>query len=142
MLLTEKLSGEKLVNSSNSPSPNQRLLPLTAKINDKNHLEIGGCDVVDLVKQYGSPLYILDEKTLRTCAIQYRDAFKEYYPGESQVIYASKAWSCMAIVSILASEGIGFDVVSGGELFTTTKALEMSGYNGDDIKEKNLSSRK
>lgn len=64
MLLTEKLSGEKLVNSSNSPSPNQRLLPLTAKINDKNHLEIGGCDVVDLVKQYGSPLYILDEKNI------------------------------------------------------------------------------
>jgi len=136
MLLTEKLSGKKLVSSSDSPSPNQRLLPLTAIVNDKNHLEIGGCDVVDLVNQYGSPLYILDEKTLRTCASQYRDAFKEYYAGESQVIYASKAWSCMAIASILASEGIGFDVVSGGELYTTTQALQMSGYNSDEVKEK------
>ena len=137
MLLTEKSTAEKFITSSQSnSSPNQKLLPITAKINEQNHLEIGGCDVTKLVEQFGSSLYILDEKTLRTSASQYRDAFQKYYAGESQVIYASKAWSCMAIVNILASEGIGFDVVSGGELYTTLKALEMSGVKSEDIQGK------
>jgi diaminopimelate decarboxylase len=103
-------------------SPNQQLLPITAKVNAKDHLEIGGCDVVTLVEQFGSSLYILDEETLRTTCRQYRDGFKKYYPGQSQVIYASKAWSCLAVCSIVNSEGLGFDVVSGGELYTTLKA--------------------
>ena len=103
-------------------SPNQELLPLTAQINQRDHLEIGGCDVVVLVEQFGSPLYILDEETLRTACRQYRDAFKQYYPGESQVFYASKAWSCQAICAIVASEGLGIDVMSGGELYTALQA--------------------
>lgn len=103
-------------------SPNQSLMPLTATVNGADHLVIGGCDVTDLVKQYGSPLYILDEKTLRTTCRQYRDSFQKYYSGESLVIYASKAWSCMAICAIVDSEGLGFDVVSGGELYTTLRA--------------------
>ena len=137
MLLTEKSTAEKFILSSQaSSSPNQRLLPLSAKINHQNHLEIGGCDVTKLVEQFGSSLYIVDEQTLRTSARQYRDAFKTHYPGESQVIYASKAWSCMAIVNILASEGIGFDVVSGGELYTTLKALEISGVSSEQMQGK------
>lgn len=136
MLLTEKLSGKTLLSASDSSSPNQRLFPVTATVNSLNHLEIGGCDVVHLVQKFGSPLYILDETTLRTSARQYRTAFEKYYPGESQVIYASKAWSCVAIASILADEGIGFDVVSGGELYTTIKALEMSGINPETMTEK------
>ncbi|MBF2025907.1 MAG: diaminopimelate decarboxylase [Oscillatoriales cyanobacterium C42_A2020_001] len=103
-------------------SPNQLLFPLTAQVNSKDRLEIGGCDVTELVRQFGSPLYILDEATLRTTCRQYRDAFKRYYPGESQVIYASKAWSCLAVCAIAASEGLGMDVVSGGELHTALKA--------------------
>ena len=104
------------------PSPNQELLPLTAQVNSSDRLEVGGCEVQKLVQQYGSPLYILDEFTLRTACRQYRDSFNTYYSGESQVIYASKAWSCMAVVSIIDSEDLGFDVVSGGELYTTLKA--------------------
>ena len=107
---------------SNPPSPNQQLLPLTAKVNQNDSLEIGGCKVKGLVEQFGSPLYILDEFTLRTACRQYRDRFKEYYDGESLVIYASKAWSCLAVCSIINSEGLGFDVVSGGELYTTLQA--------------------
>jgi diaminopimelate decarboxylase len=103
-------------------SPNQQLLPLTAKTNSSDHLEIGGCDVVELLQQYGSPLYILDEVSLRTACQQYRDAFKTHYQGESQVIYASKAWNCLAVCAIVASEGLGIDVVSGGELFTAIQA--------------------
>ncbi len=103
-------------------SPNQQLLPLTATVNQKEQLEIGGCDVVDLVQQFGSPLYILDETTLRSACRQYRDAFARYYPGESQVLYASKAWNCLAVCAIIASEGLGIDIVSGGELYTALQA--------------------
>ncbi|MCL6433142.1 MAG: diaminopimelate decarboxylase [Leptolyngbyaceae cyanobacterium HOT.MB2.61] len=105
-----------------TPSPNQQLLPLTARINADDHLEIGGCDVVDLVRKFGSPLYILDEETLRSACRQYREAFARYYPGEAQVLYASKAWSCLAVVAIAASEGLGIDVVSGGEIYTALQA--------------------
>lgn len=103
-------------------SPNQLLFPLTAQVNSKDCLEIGDCDVTELVRRFGSPLYILDEATLRTTCRQYRDGFKRYYPGESQVIYASKAWSCLAVCAIAASEGLGMDVVSGGELHTALEA--------------------
>jgi diaminopimelate decarboxylase len=109
-------------NSLDHRSPNQELLPLTAKVNSHDRLEIGGCDVTTLVEQFGSPLYILDEVTLRTACRQYRDAFARYYKGESLVIYASKAWSCLAVCAIAKSEGLGVDVVSGGELYTALQA--------------------
>ena len=109
-------------NGNARPSPNQQLLPLTAKVNSNDNLEIGGCEIKLLVERYGSPLYILDEKTLRTACRQYRDGFAQYYRGESLVIYASKAWSCLAVCNIIMGEGLGFDVVSGGELYTTLQA--------------------
>ncbi|HEY9708778.1 MAG TPA: hypothetical protein V6D48_11295, partial [Oculatellaceae cyanobacterium] len=109
-------------NSHASRSPNQELLPLTAQVNSRDCLEIGGCDVTTLVEQFGSPLYIVDELTLRTACRQYRDAFARYYKGESLVLYASKAWNCLAICAIAASEGLGIDVVSGGELYTALSA--------------------
>ncbi len=111
-----------LANSTGAASPNQQLLPLSARINNRDRLEIGGCDVTTLVQQFGSPLYILDEDTLRTACRQYREAFQKYYPGESQVLYASKAWSCLAVCAIAHQEGLGIDVVSGGELYTALQA--------------------
>ena len=121
-----QLSGRQYLQPKNDNtadiSPNQQLLPLTARVNHDDHLEIGGCDVTTLVEQYGSPLYILDEETLRTACRQYRNTFKEYYQGESQVLYASKAWNCLAVCAIVASEGLGIDVVSGGELYTALNA--------------------
>jgi diaminopimelate decarboxylase len=113
----------------NATSPNQSLFPLTAKVNGHDRLEVGGCDVTELAKTYGTSLYILDEVTLRTACQQYRDAFKQHYPGESLVIYASKAWNCLAVCAIVNSEGLGIDVVSAGELYTATKA----GFSGDKI---------
>jgi len=115
-------SGLKYLPQSQFSSPNQELLPLTAKVNDRDCLEIGGCDVTTLVKRFGSPLYILDEFSLRSAASQYRDSFKKYYPGSSRVIYASKAWSCLAICNIINSEDLGIDVASGGELYTAVRA--------------------
>lgn len=103
-------------------SPNQQLLPLTAAVTELDHLSVGGCDVVNLVEQYGSPLYILDEHTLRTACRQYRQGFAQYYPGEALVLYASKAWSCLAICALVADEGLGIDVVSAGELLTAVNA--------------------
>ena len=102
-------------------SPNQQLMPLTATVQD-DRLMVGGCDVGELVQQFGSPLYILDDLTLRTACQQYRDAFAKYYPGDSLVIYASKAWSCLAVAAIVRSEGLGIDVVSGAELYTALQA--------------------
>jgi diaminopimelate decarboxylase len=110
------------LNPNETISPNQELLPLTAKVNSDDCLEIGGCDVTTLVQQFGSPLYILDEETLRAACRQYRDAFQQYYQGEAQVLYASKAWNCLAVCAIAASEGLGIDVVSGGELYTALNA--------------------
>lgn len=119
----------QLTSLSTLPSPNQQLLPITAKVNSNDCLEIGGCDVTTLVKQFGSPLYIVDEFTLRTACRQYRDALANYYRGESQVIYASKAWNCLAVCKIVALEGLGLDVVSGGELYTALEA----GVSGEKI---------
>jgi diaminopimelate decarboxylase len=103
-------------------SPNQQLLPLTATTNNQGHLEVGGCDVVELVQQYGSPLYILDETSFRAACQHYTQALQQHYPGESLAIYASKAWNCMATCAIAASEGLGIDVASGGELYTALQA--------------------
>lgn len=105
-----------------SGSPNQSLLPLTAKINAQDHLEVGGCDVTELVKQFGSPLYIMDEYSIRTACRQYREGLKNHYSGDSLVIYASKALNCLAICALVASEGLGIDVASGGELYTALQA--------------------
>lgn len=115
-LLTQRPAGR------DTRSPNQQLLPLTAQANACDHLEIGGCDVVDLVSRFGSPLYIVDEVTLRTACQQYQAAFQQFYPGPFQVLYASKAWSCLAICALVNQEGLGLDVVSGGELVTALQA--------------------
>jgi diaminopimelate decarboxylase len=103
-------------------SPNQSLLPLTAQVSEQDHLVIGGCDVPDLVARYGSPLYVLDETTLRAACRQYREAMATHYPGEALVLYASKAWNCLAVCAVVNSEGLGIDVVSGGELYTALQA--------------------
>lgn len=102
-------------------APNQQLLPLTASTNAQGHLVIGGCDVVALVERWGSPLYILDEVTLRTACRQYREGFRRCYPGPSQVIYAAKAWCCLGVLAMVVGEGLGLDVVSGGELLTAMR---------------------
>lgn len=101
-------------------STNQLLKPVTAKVNDSGNLEIGGCDAVELVEKYGSPLYVMDEDTLRNVCRDYKEAFSKC--PKVNMMFASKALSTMAISSILISEGFGFDVVSAGEIYTVYKA--------------------
>lgn len=94
----------------------------TLKINDRGHLEIGGADTVELAKEFGTPIYVYDEKYIRQMMRTYQDTIKSEYDGNGLVAYASKAFSCTAIYLIAAQENIGVDVVSGGELYTALKA--------------------
>ena len=94
----------------------------TLKINQNGHLEIGKADAVSLAKQFGTPLYVMDEAHIRKMCRAYKRAFAESYGNNGMALYASKAFSCLAIYKIMAQEGIGIDVVSGGELFTALQA--------------------
>ena len=71
--------------------PNNELFPMRSNNNSNNHLEIGGCDVVDLVNKYGTPLYIYDEFTLRNMCNQFKSAFNSRYEN-TKILYASKAF--------------------------------------------------
>lgn len=101
-------------------STNQSLKPITTKINDVGNLEIGGCDLVKLAEKHGTPLYVLDEATIRKICRDYKDAFKGY--PKVNMMYASKALCSSATSALIASEGFGFDVVSSGEIFTVYKS--------------------
>lgn len=101
-------------------STNQFLKPLTTQTNEKGNLEIGGCDVVELAEKYSTPLYVVDEKTLRSICQDYKKAFAKY--PKTNMMYASKALCTSAIATILTDEGFGFDTVSGGEIYTVYKA--------------------
>ncbi len=92
------------------------------KINALGHLEIGGADCVELAKEFGTPVYLYDEKYIRTMMRVYRDTLAREYGENGLVLYASKAFSCKAIYRIADEENIGVDVVSGGELYTALSA--------------------
>ena len=112
-------------------SVNQFVKPITTE--EKKHLYIGGCDTVELANQYGTPLYVIDEATLRGICIDYKNAFKDY--KNIKMMYASKALCTSAIIRILDEEGFGFDTVSAGEIYTVYKAgVDMSKvlFNGSN----------
>lgn len=91
------------------------LFPQAAAVNDRGHLTVGGCDAVSLATQHGTPLYVLDEATIRARCREYRREFSQRYP-DSLVIYACKAFINPALALLLQEEGIGLDVVSAGEI--------------------------
>ncbi|TET44366.1 MAG: diaminopimelate decarboxylase, partial [Dehalococcoidia bacterium] len=101
------------MNTSNTPKLS--LFPLTAEINSQGHLCVGGCDVLDMAKEFGTPLYLFDEFTLRHRCREFRSEFSKYYPATS-VIYGSQAFLNRAVALIFKQEGLGLDVVSGGEI--------------------------
>ena len=101
----------------------------TLRINEKGHLEIGGCDAAVLAEKFGTPLYVMDEQYIRDMCRVYRDTIDTEYGGNGLVLYASKAFSCLAIYKIAEQEKIGVDIVSGGELYTAIKA----GFPSDKI---------
>ncbi len=94
----------------------------TLKINDRGHLEIGGADTLELAEKFQTPLYVFDEAHIRNMMRVYKNTIDREYSGNGLVLYASKAFACTAIYAIANQEGIGVDVVSGGELYTAMKA--------------------
>jgi diaminopimelate decarboxylase len=95
--------------------PRLSLFPQTAEINHKGHLTIGGCDTVELVASFGSPLYVFDEATLRARCVEYRQEFSQRYPN-TLIIYASKAFITPALALLFKEEELGLDTVSAGEI--------------------------
>jgi diaminopimelate decarboxylase len=93
----------------------------TQRVNERGHLEIGGCDAVDLARRFGTPLYVMDEEEIRKSCREYLGAFRARYP-RAEVSYAGKAFLCKAICPIIEQEGLHLDVASGGELFTALAA--------------------
>lgn len=94
----------------------------TMRINGQGHLEIGGCDCMDLAKRFGTPLYIVDEAFVRENCRRYKNAFAINYPAEFKVCYAGKAFLTLAMCQLIDEEGLCLDVASGGELFTALQA--------------------
>ena len=90
--------------------------PLGTTINERGHLEVGGCDVVELAEQHGTPAYIYAEDDMRARARAYREAFAAR-TDDFEVIYASKALPITAAYRVMAEEGLSVDVASGGELY-------------------------
>ncbi len=90
-------------------------------INNNGNLTIGGVDTTELVKEFGTPLYVLDEQTIRDNCRKFKSSLEKNYKN-SLVIFASKALNCLEMCRVINSEGLGLDVVSGGELYTALKA--------------------
>ena len=92
------------------------------KINEKGNLTIGGCDAVGLASKYGTPLYVMDEMQIRRNCREYKNALDLSYDSKGMILYAGKAFLTKAVCKIADEEGLGLDVVSGGELYTAIKA--------------------
>lgn len=87
-------------------------------INEEGHLTIGGIDTISLAKEYGTPLYVMDEDVIRNNCRKFKESIDKYYDGEGLVCYASKVFCCRAMCKIAIEEKIGLDVASEGELYT------------------------
>lgn len=110
-------------------------------INEGGHLTIGGIDAVELAKEYGTPLYVMDEDLIREHCRRFRASIEKYYGGEGLVCYASKAFSCRAMYNIIKDEQIGIDVVSGGELYTAASVgfpMEKVCFHGNNKTDEEL----
>jgi diaminopimelate decarboxylase len=98
------------------PAGFARVLPYGSRLNEAGRLEVGGCDVVELAAEFGTPAYVYAEDDMRSRAREYVDAFRAH-TTHFEVIYASKAFPCVAAYRLFADEGLSCDVASGGELY-------------------------
>lgn len=119
------------------PIEGSPVYPEKSRINGRDHLEIGGCDVVDLAAELGTPAYIYAEDDMRARARAYRAAF-EQRGADAEVLFASKSLPCTAAYRLFAEEGLSVDVASGGELHMALRAgfdparIHMHGNNKSD----------
>lgn len=111
------------------------MLSNSLNINEKGHLTIGGVDTVDIAEKFGTPTYVIDEAAVRLHCRQFRDSIQKYYGGNGLCLYASKAFCCKEMCRIIADEGLGLDVVSGGEIYTAVKSgfpMERTYFHGNN----------
>jgi diaminopimelate decarboxylase len=94
------------------------LFPVTYRVNAAGHMEVGGCDLVELAREHGTPLYVYDEATVRQRSAEYIAAMGP----RGQVLYSAKAFASPHFLRVVAEEGLGLDVVSAGELHLALKA--------------------
>ena len=107
--------------------PLAHVLPIGAAVSEAGRLALGGCDVRMLVEEFGTPLYVYDVRTVQQQCAAYLTAFHEAYP-ESAVQYASKAYLSRPFARLIAAQGLGFDVVTAGEIEVLRAAeVEMAG---------------
>src|SRR5690348_7152647 len=92
-----------------------RLYPLGSRLNERGVVELGGCDALELAREFGTPAYVVVEDDLRARARALRAAFAERDPG-AELHFATKAFPCTAVLRVLREEGLGCDVASAGEL--------------------------
>ncbi len=122
---------------SGDPVAGSAVYPRGSRVNAAGHLEIAGCDVLELAERHGTPAYVYAEDDLRARARAYRDAF-EARAADYEVVFASKAFPCTAAYRLFAEEGLAVDVASGGELHMALHAgfdparIVMHGNNKSD----------
>ncbi len=105
------------MSSSLDDLPFRHVLPQTAALTAEGRLSIGGCDLRALAEEFGTPLYVFDEEDFRQTCRRFRAAFDSRWPeAGARVLYAAKAYLSRPLARIVAEEGLGMDVVSGGEL--------------------------
>ena len=104
--------------TTRAPSPTgvSPVLPLGSRLNERGRLEVGGCDTVELAREYGTPAYVVAEDDLRARAQAFVQAGRKAGCENLGVVFASKAFPCTAVLSVFAQEGLWCDVASGGEL--------------------------
>ena len=107
--------GSHILSEAPAQLPLAGILPLTAAVGDDGHLTIAGCDTVALAREFGTPLYVFDEETLRHQCREFQAQFRSRHP-DTAVSYAAKAYLGRALAALLAEEGMNLEVVSGGEL--------------------------
>ena len=93
----------------------------TSKVNEKGNLSIGGVDTVELVKEFKTPLYVMDQELIETTIDKMKEAFKSTR-FNTRIAYAGKAFLSTGMIKLVESKGLDLDVVSGGELYTAHKA--------------------
>jgi diaminopimelate decarboxylase len=96
--------------------------PMGSRLNERGRLEVGGCDTIELAREFGTPAYIVAEDDLRARARAFVQAARDAGHADLQVVFASKAFPCTAVLALFASEGLWCDVASGGELHLALEA--------------------
>jgi diaminopimelate decarboxylase len=95
--------------------------PLGSRLNERGRLEVGGCDVIELAREFGTPAYVYAEDDLRSRARAYVEAFRAR-TDQFEIVYAAKAFPCTAAFRLMVEEGLSCDVASGGELHLALQA--------------------